>query len=203
MEEDKIDWKEHGLMTDEELDEINENFKRTEIEGVQSILKYFDRIHDKLFTFNNILIGGYFALSQIYDSFSIYSILIPIVNLGILLFIEYRMMEKSRFEADVRKKTKEEIKNHGITINKTNLYSLLAIFSTAIVVGVFIYNIFSIENEKKAINKSKDEIELKKTKIILPKDTLSIFFNKNELIKEDSLLINELGVENDTIMIKK
>ncbi len=142
--EEEFDWEEQDLMTDKELDEIDGNFKRSEIEGVQNILKYFDRIHDKLFTFNNILIGGYFALSQIYDSFSIYGIIIPLMNLAILLFIEYRMMEKSRFEADVRKKTSEEIKKHGTSINKTNLYSLLAILTTTIVVGIFIYNVFTI-----------------------------------------------------------
>lgn len=142
--EEEFNWEEHGLMTDKELDEIDGNLKRSEIEGVQNILKYFDRIHDKLFTFNNILIGGYFALSQIYDSFSIYGITVPLMNLAILLFIEYRMMEKSRFEADVRKKTSKEIKKHGISINKTNLYSLLAILTTTIVVGIFIYNVFTI-----------------------------------------------------------
>ncbi|MEZ4978240.1 MAG: hypothetical protein R2772_02995 [Chitinophagales bacterium] len=142
--EEKIDWEKHGLMADKDLDEIDENLKRTEIEGVHNILKYFDRIHDKLFTFNNILIGGYFALSQIYDSFSVYGIMIPLVNLAILLFIEYRMMEKSRFEANVRKKTKAEIDKHGISINNTNLYSLLAIITTTIVVGIFVFKVFTI-----------------------------------------------------------
>lgn len=37
--EEEFDWEKHGLMTDKELDEIDENFKRTEIEGVQNILK--------------------------------------------------------------------------------------------------------------------------------------------------------------------
>ena len=142
--EEKIDWGKHGLMTDKELDEIDKNLRRAEIEGVQNILRYFDRIHDKLFTFNNILIGGYFALSQIYDSFSVYEILFPLVNLAILLFIEYRMMEKSRFEANVRKKTKAEIDKHGMSINSTNLYSLLAIITTTIVVGIFVYKVFTL-----------------------------------------------------------
>lgn len=148
MEDKDIDWGKHGLMSDEELKEIDDNFKRIEIEGVQNILKYFDRIHDKLFNFNNILIGGYFALSQIYDSFSIYGIIIPLINLFLLLFIEYRMMGKSRFEADVREKTSEEIDKNGKAIDKTNLYSLLAISSTTIVIGIFIYNLFTIENNK-------------------------------------------------------
>jgi hypothetical protein len=45
-----------GIMTDKELDEIDKIFRKTEEEGVKNILKYFDRIHDKLFTFNNVLI---------------------------------------------------------------------------------------------------------------------------------------------------
>ncbi|MEQ8238379.1 MAG: hypothetical protein RIA69_04160 [Cyclobacteriaceae bacterium] len=168
MKEDDFNWEDHGLMSDKELDEIDGNFKRMEIEGVQNILKYFDRIHDKLFNFNNILIGGYFALSQIYESFSIYGIIIPLVNLGILLFIEYWMMEKSRFEADVRKKTKQEIDKHGTTINKTNLYSLLAIFSTTIVVVIFVYNLFTIEAiDSTTITKEKElNIVNDSTKII-------------------------------------
>jgi len=68
-----------------EADKIFENFESTEHEGVRDILKYFDRIHDKLFTFNNILIAGYFAMSRFFDSFSIYMIIIPLVNLGLLL----------------------------------------------------------------------------------------------------------------------
>ena len=173
--EDKFDWEEHGLMTDKELDEIDENLKRSEVEGVQNILKYFDRIHDKLFTFNNILIGGYFVLSQIYDSFSIYGIIIPLINLAILLFIEYRMMEKSRFEADIRKKTPEEIKSHGISINKTNLYSLFAFVTTAIVLGIFIYNVFTISNNNsKEIIKTKVEEVFEKNIDTISVDTSSI-----------------------------
>lgn len=175
--EEKFDWEEHDLMTDKELDEIDENFKRAEIEGVQNILKYFDRIHDKLFTFNNILIGGYFALSQIYDSFSIYGIIVPLVNLAILLFIEYRMMEKSRFEANVRSKTTEEIKRHTISSTNTNLYSLMAIITTTIVVGIFIYNVFTISKIDNANETLIENIPTKEIKKVLE--------TKIELKKQD------------------
>jgi hypothetical protein len=143
---DEINWEEHELMPDQELKAIDDNFKRIESEGIQNILKYFDRIHDKLFTFNNILIAGYFALSQFFKSFSVYGIIIPILNLGLLLIIEYRMMEKSRFEAEITKKTKDEIDKNGLSINKTTRYSLYAIISTTIVVGIFIYNLFSLDS---------------------------------------------------------
>jgi len=141
---EKINWEELGLMSDEELDQIDQNFRKTEEEGVKNILRYFDRIHDKLFTFNNILIAGYFALSKLVDSISSINIIIPIINLGFLIYIEYRMMNKSRFEADVRKKSKEQLDKHGISINKTNLYSLSAILSTFIVTLYFLYKLYCI-----------------------------------------------------------
>lgn len=34
-------------------------FDNTTEQGKKNILKYFDRIHDKLFTFNNIMIAGF------------------------------------------------------------------------------------------------------------------------------------------------
>jgi hypothetical protein len=143
-EKDKVDWKKLGLMTDEELVEIDKNFRKTEEEGVKNILKYFDRIHDKLFTFNNILIAGYFALTKLVDSISAFTIIVPVINLGFLIYIEYRMMGKSRFEADVRNKNKPQIDKHGLSINKTNLYSLTAIASTTVVTMYFLYNLFFI-----------------------------------------------------------
>jgi hypothetical protein len=153
-----INWEEHGLMSDEELKEIDDNFKRTEREGVQNILKYFDRIHDKLFTFNNILIAGYFALSQFFESFSVYGIIIPILNLGLLLIIEYRMMEKSRFESEIAKKSQEEIDKNGLSINKTTRYSLYAIISTTVVVGIFIYNLFSLDSKANTVTNESESI---------------------------------------------
>jgi hypothetical protein len=40
----------------------NEEFKEiddAEEQGKKNIIKYFDRLHDKLFTFNNIMIVGF------------------------------------------------------------------------------------------------------------------------------------------------
>lgn len=76
-----------------------DNFDYTEEQGKNNILKYFDRIHDKLFIFNNILIVGFFTLSQISPKILIINILFPIVNLCFLIFIEYRMMQLSRTES--------------------------------------------------------------------------------------------------------
>ncbi len=130
--------REHELMTDKELSEIEQRFKKTEEEGLKNLLKHFDRIHDKLFTFNNILIAGYFALSKLEKTLSLFAILIPITNLIILLFIEYKMMEKSRFESEITKKPMREISKWGKSIERTTQYSLLAIITTTIVTIIFL-----------------------------------------------------------------
>jgi hypothetical protein len=80
--------KEHGFLTQKELDEMDQRWRKTEEEGVKNLLKHFDRLHDKLFTFNNILIAGYFALSKITNEISVFTILIPIGNLIVLLFVD-------------------------------------------------------------------------------------------------------------------
>lgn len=135
--------KKRDIITDEEMAEIDASIKKTEEEGKKNIVKYFDRIHDKLFTFNNIIIAGHFALSKVVDSISSYNILVPIGNMIVLVFIEYRMMEKSRFEADVSNRTFSEIKKQGKNITNTNLFSLLAIVSTSIVTVHFLVKLFS------------------------------------------------------------
>jgi len=130
--------KQQGWMTEQELQEMSQRWKKTEEEGLKNTLKHFDRIHDKLFNFNNILIAGYFALSKITKEISLTTILIPIVNLIVLLFIEYKMMEKSRFESNIINALPSEITKWGKNINNTNLYSLIAIISTSIVTLIFL-----------------------------------------------------------------
>lgn len=84
-----------------EGEERDARLKQTEAESVRDIVKYFDRIHDNLFTYNNILIAGFFTLGQLNIIISKWSILIPICNLWFLIYIDFRMMEKSRFEASI------------------------------------------------------------------------------------------------------
>lgn len=195
------------------VDEIFENFKRTEHEGVRDILKYFDRIHDKLFTFNNILIAGYFGLSRFFDSFSIYMIFIPLVNLGLLLFIEYRMMEKSRFESEITKKTPKEIDKHGLSINVTTRYSLCSIISTTIVVLIFIISLFSLDSKANPVSIAKDslktdQIDKSKTDFHLligawtdhRTKNASIAFYKDSMIYVDALTFTEYDLKSDTLI---
>ena len=131
--------KRQGWLTEKELQDMDQRFKKTEEEALKNMLKHFDRIHDKLFNFNNILIAGYFALSKLEKEISLATIFIPIANLIVLLYIEYKMMEKSRFESSITEKTPTEIEQWGKRITRTNQYSLLAICSTSIVTMWFLY----------------------------------------------------------------
>lgn len=194
-------------MTVEEEDKIAENFARTEREGVQNILKYFDRIHDKLFMFNNILIAGYFALSQFFESFSIYGIIIPIINLGLLIIIEYRMMEKSRFESEITKKTGEEIEKNGLSINKTTRYSLYSILSTTVVVVIFIYSLFSLDSKANPIpeTESLKNEQVAETTILgawtdNETENASIAFYKDSMIYVDAFKYIKYELKSDTLI---
>ncbi|MBK7683849.1 MAG: hypothetical protein IPJ26_15895 [Bacteroidetes bacterium] len=128
-------------MEDLELEDSIQRMKNVVEDGEKNILKYFDRINDKLFNFNNVLIAGYFALSKITDSISSFYILIPITNMCFLFYIEYKMMEKSRFEAKLMKKSQNDVANYHKMISKANYYSLLAIISTVLVTVVFLWNL--------------------------------------------------------------
>jgi len=127
---------------DKEVEESIARMKKTEEEGLQNTLKHFDRIHDKLFDFNNLLIAGYFALATLKKDVPIKAILIPILNMLFLVIIEYRMMEKSRFQANIMSKSQADIAKWGKGINKTNLYSLGIIATTLIVITVFLFYAF-------------------------------------------------------------
>lgn len=123
-----------------EVEEFEKKINKIKEDAVKNILSHFNRINDKLFTFNNILIGGYFALSRIYDDINIKVIMIPFINLIFLIFLEYLMMEKSRKEASVDELGLDEfIKFTENKETRPTLFSLLAIVSTLSVFGYFVY----------------------------------------------------------------
>lgn len=129
----------------DEIDQINKEvevsmarFKAIEEQGKEKILYYFDRIHNNLFVFNNLLIAGFFTLAQLKVSVSKWTIIIPIVNLWFLIYIDYRLMEKSRFESNITSHPKSKLDKYGKTISRTNLISLLAIITTFTITVVFV-----------------------------------------------------------------
>ena len=128
-----------------EADEMINNFKEQEKQGLRDILRYYDRIHDKLFSFNNMLIAGYFVIIAMPNSqTNPWWILLPIFNMLNLVFVDYEMMEKSRFESAIMSKSQKEIQNHGKRISKTTWRSLFPIISTLIVTFVFVIQLIKL-----------------------------------------------------------
>ncbi|CAA7387257.1 hypothetical protein [Chryseobacterium fistulae] len=146
---DDFDFEKQKLELEETFKSVDKTIASLEkkaYDGTRDILKYFDRIHDKLFTFNNIMIVGFFTISKIKEGVPIEFILVPILNLVLIVYIEYRMMEKSRFEANILDNDlhtiQEKIKKQGKAIDKSTFYSLLSIFTTFVVTCFFLYNLF-------------------------------------------------------------
>ncbi len=130
---------------DKRMDKLEKEMKDIEKEGIKNTLKYFDRIHDKLFTLNNMFIAAYFVIIIIPNSnISTWLFLVPIFNMLFLLYIDYRLLKRSRFQSVFKSKNSEDVNKQTKEMDKTNLYSLLTIWTTIIVTLVFIYQLFNL-----------------------------------------------------------
>lgn len=107
----------------------------------KEITKYFDRIHDKVFTLNNIYIAGYLVLTALKSGTSKWIALVPLLNFCFLIYIDWRMMEASRMQSNWMSLTDKERKQAGAILDSTNILSLLTIIST-FVVTVILFAVF-------------------------------------------------------------
>lgn len=127
-----------------DIDEIIQNFKEQEKQGQRDILRYYDRIHDKLFSFNNMLIAGYFVIIAMPNStMSPWWMILPIINMLHLVFVDYEMMEKSRFDSNIMNKSEKEIYQYGKRISKTTIRSLFTIISTLTTTIIFLIQLIN------------------------------------------------------------
>lgn len=136
---------------DEELDELNkradnvlENAKSFEEKSIDAIYKYFDRIHDKLFSFNNILIGAFIAIYVYNNNFPITTVIFPMFNMVFLFYIEFRMMNIARKNSNITKLSKVERDKNSKRLTNTNRISLAAIFFTISILVYFIFKVFEL-----------------------------------------------------------
>ncbi|NOW94012.1 hypothetical protein [Mucilaginibacter sp. SG564] len=124
---------------DDYAKKLGEKIERKEEKGIEETIKYFDRIHDKLFSVNSILIGGYLALIAFKHDVPRTILFIPMLNFFLLILIDYRLMEKSRSESNYGKFTSDSIDKYGKHIHKTNLLSFLSILLTIVETLFFTY----------------------------------------------------------------
>ncbi|MFA6084626.1 hypothetical protein [Mucilaginibacter sp.] len=135
--------RELGIMTDQELKEMDQRFERMEETGIADTQKYFDRMHDKVFSLNNLLIAAYFALIAFRKDVPSWSLVIPTLNSVLLLFVDYRMLLRARLQANITKIGERDRERYGSIQTGTNLYSLLSIYSTIAVLLFFGYFLLS------------------------------------------------------------
>lgn len=131
--------RELGIMTDQELKEMDQRYERMEEQGIVDTQKYFDRMHDKVFSLNNFMIAAYFALIAFRKDIPSWSLVIPTLNALLLLLVDYRMLLRARLQANITKVSGKDRDRYGSIQDGTNLLSLLSIFSTIAVLMVFGY----------------------------------------------------------------
>ncbi len=112
--------------------------KKAEKEGDAAAIKIqssFDRIHDKLFAINSILIVLFVGLSKFpIDNpiFQLWIFILPILNIFYLVFLEKSQMEVYRHSSQrMNWNFSSDVKKYGQMINNQNLKSLLGILTTA------------------------------------------------------------------------
>jgi hypothetical protein len=121
------------LEADELFSESNKLLEKSDnrVENALSqIQNTFDRIHDKAFDFNNILIGAYLVLGTFPNDspqLKLWTVIFPLINLVYLVYIDIRQMEIHRFAAREQEWTAVEREKHGKKINNQTLLSLLAL----------------------------------------------------------------------------
>lgn len=103
-----------------EIDKTKASLDKKAYDGTRDTLKYFDRILHKLFSFNNIMIAVFLAIAKLKENVPMELILIPIANLIIIIYMEYKMMEKSRMESNILNYFR--IDEYGSNVTKTNFY---------------------------------------------------------------------------------
>lgn len=107
--------------------------------ATNQIQNTFDRIHDKVFNFNNILIAAFIALGTFpSDSpkLELWTVIFPIINLIYMVLIDIRQMEIHRFAAREMEWTSIEREQYG---KKISTQTFLSLGSFLLSIGCLIY----------------------------------------------------------------
>lgn len=123
-----------------EGDELIQKVKKEGEEASKKIQSTFDRIHDKLFTVNGILVASFFGLGKFPTDnpiVSLWLVLFPIFVLCYLIYLEQQQMEIYRHASQrMNWDFDKDVAKYGKMISRQNLKSLFAIIITF---GLFIY----------------------------------------------------------------
>ncbi len=107
--------------------------------STQQIQNTFDRIHEKVFNFNNIMIGAFLVLSTFPSEspkLELWTVIFPILNLIYLIYIDIKQMEIHRFASSEQEWSSFERNEYG---NKISKQTRLSIFALILSLGCLIY----------------------------------------------------------------
>jgi len=135
----KINSRQESNEFTKESDSLIEKVELRTKESLYSIQNSFDRIHDKLFNLNSVMIAAYFVLGTFPNEspvIRLWTSVFPIANLFYLIFIEYRQMEIHRFASNEMNWNDKDRERFGKMITTQSLLSLLSIIIT---IAIFTY----------------------------------------------------------------
>ena len=122
-----------------ECEEVFQRMKNEEENAQKEVIKYFDKIHDKLFAYHLFFLAGYISLIANPEiSISIWCLLIPVFCVMRLIYIDWKMMEQYRKIANLTNLESKEIDKLNKEQNSINKYSLEVVLETIITTVGFI-----------------------------------------------------------------
>ncbi|WP_321310621.1 hypothetical protein [Marinifilum fragile] len=131
--------------TDRVSEAIDNDIRTNQKDAINSIQQSFNRLHDKLFSFNNLMIAAFIAFSQ-YPAenpiFRTWYVSVPTLNMIYLILIEKWEMEKFRHESRQASWHQEERDEHKILIRNQNLRSFSTIVYTVLIFVFLCLSIF-------------------------------------------------------------
>lgn len=131
----KINLEQESSELTQESDLLIEKAESRVEKSLHSIQNSFDRIHDKLFNLNSVMIAAYFVLGTFPNDspvIKLWTSVFPIANLFYLIFIEYRQMEIHRFTSNEMNWVEKDRIHYGKMISTQSLLSLSSIIITIV-----------------------------------------------------------------------
>lgn len=128
----------------QELGGLFEKSERRVENATYKIQESFDRIHDKVFNFNNVLVGAYLVLGTFPSDapkLNIWTTIFPILVLIYLVYLDWRQMEIHRYATGEMEWTQVERDEYGKKLKKQTQLSFLALVCS---VACFIYLLLKI-----------------------------------------------------------
>lgn len=114
-------------------------------DSLTNIQTSFNRIHDKLFSLNNILIAAFLGLGKFPSDnpmIPLWLSILPIANLCFLIYLEITQMEIHRFASNEEAWQDDDRELHGRKIGAQNMRSLLAMLTTGLTLLVLVLSVF-------------------------------------------------------------